>query len=650
MTHVNAFIGHSFAKDDEEIVRKFLEYFNQIKDFGASFEWVHARAAEPRELAAKVLDMMKGKNLFIGICTKKEFCINEENLQSTWINRDILKGNKASFSQKTSDWIIQEIGLAIGLGMHLMLLVEEGLRQPGGLQGNIEYIEFNREAPEQSFGRVLEMLRTLLPRLEKAKQGESEISATIAKDKDITENDGDWLIPKPEWTRRNYEFALMHMISIGDISGENNISESYLKTFADHPSRTKAGWEACKEYYRLTFGKGGKISQLENIANSAREDTQVHWYLGEGYEDFGEFEKAARVYECAAKLAVKQDSKSLMLGKSAIAYLKANKKADSHRIASELKTMEADAAVVTALRGIADEKNDDQYYFGLTELLLEIQPDNTSVRFDIAYKYSQKNKERLSLFHYLKVPEIDRNPVTWNNLGVQYEVLGIDGLSIDAYKKSKEGGETLAMSNLSNKLLNAGFLKEASDICDEALKIVNYHKNIGGIITRIKELPEKEANKSKELVEKASKYSEFYRNYGRALLARKTADRVERWVGPRCELRIEIKSDLFIAEGVYAAPQLGLLGNALLRGMEDSRNAPAENRRIRYRGTIDGRAIKGVKTDRDLVSDARNEKKTILGKTDEIGVLMILSENGNEIIVCENIEEDKGDIYSLIRT
>lgn len=40
-------------------------------------------------------------------------------------------------------------------------------------------------------------------------------------------------------------------------------------------------------------------------------------------------------------------------------------------------------------------------------------------------------------------------------------------------------GETLAMSNLAEKLITAGFLPEAQKECDDALKIPSYHKNAG---------------------------------------------------------------------------------------------------------------------------------------------------------------------------
>ena len=137
MTSLKAFVGHSFTTDDEDVVPTFLKYFDQVKELDIGFSWDHAEVAEAKELAQKVLRLMEGKNLFIGICTKKEATILPDGLSRSKLNKKILKAKEDQFLWKTSDWIIQEIGLAIGKGMDLILLLENGLRHPGELQGNI---------------------------------------------------------------------------------------------------------------------------------------------------------------------------------------------------------------------------------------------------------------------------------------------------------------------------------------------------------------------------------------------------------------------------------------------------------------------------------------------------------------------------------
>jgi hypothetical protein len=655
MTQINAFVGHSFTEDDAEVVRKFLEYFDQIKESGISFEWAHARAAEPRELATKVLSLIEGKNLFIGICTKKERGVAQQALQRAWIKRSILKGEEADFSWKTSDWIIQEIGLAIGRGMSLILLLERGLRPPGGLQGNIEYIEFDREVPGGSFGRILEMLSVLLPKAVTAKPSEVEPIGPTAESREPDEGRAsDWLTPKPQWKRREYDFSLMHMIATDDAIGEKAISDAYLATAEGARQRNQEGWEARKEYLHLYFGKGGKLGRLEGLATATPKNDEVHRYLAKGYEVFKEFEKAAESYKRAAGFATEPDTRVRRLGDAAIAYLKSDKKSDAEQIVADLKNAEtlhpeAKEVIVRSLRDIADLQGNKDSYFGLSEYLLGLHPDDTSVRFDLAYKYSQENQERLSLFHYLRISENERGTATWNNLGVQYEYFKLSSKSVKAYRIAETLGETLAMSNLAQKLINAGFLKEASDICDKALKTEDYHKNIGAAITRIKTQPEEEEKKEQELNEKSAPYSDFYRSYGYALTSAGISDCSGVWQGPKCSLYIEIRNGIFAAVGDYEQPNLGLGLALALQGRPDGGKSAPRKREVTYRGKVSGRTVKSVMQDRDINSVSTSASRTLLGGEQEIEVLMVISESDAEIRVYEKSSHEEGKFYVLTK-
>lgn len=156
MEPIHAFVGHSFSDKDKELVSSFLEQFERIHKLNPNFNWGHAKEAEAKEIGHKVSERMSGKNLHVAICTKKDAFIPETHLA------EVLAGTKTVTKEilkwKTSDWIIQEIGFAMGRGMRLILLVEAGLETPGELQGNYERIVFNRENPEKVFAKIMEMI------------------------------------------------------------------------------------------------------------------------------------------------------------------------------------------------------------------------------------------------------------------------------------------------------------------------------------------------------------------------------------------------------------------------------------------------------------------------------------------------------------
>ncbi len=89
MARLKAFVGHSFNEEDEDVIRTFLKHFDSLKDIG--FEWEHAERAEAKELAVKVREKMEGKNLFIGIFTRKNKQIYPPLLKTCLLNRKYVK-------------------------------------------------------------------------------------------------------------------------------------------------------------------------------------------------------------------------------------------------------------------------------------------------------------------------------------------------------------------------------------------------------------------------------------------------------------------------------------------------------------------------------------------------------------------------------
>ena len=145
MENINAFVGHSFDDSDKEIVRIFIDYFTTLsKSTGLNFLWDHAEEAQTMAISQKVKDKIIGKNLFIGIFTKKERVIKDHLLvKGMLINSKNLMSDESNFEWKTSDWVLQELGYCLGKDMSAIILLEKGSRSISGLQADHEYIEFD---------------------------------------------------------------------------------------------------------------------------------------------------------------------------------------------------------------------------------------------------------------------------------------------------------------------------------------------------------------------------------------------------------------------------------------------------------------------------------------------------------------------------
>jgi tetratricopeptide (TPR) repeat protein len=652
MTSLKAFVGHSFTTDDEDVVRTFLKYFDQVEVLNIGFSWEHAEPAETKELAEKVLRLMEGKNLFIGICTKKEATILPSNLSRTKLDKTILKGREDHFLWKTSDWIIQEIGLAIGKGMDLILLVEAGLRQPGGLQGNKEYISFDRQAPEKSFGKVLEMIQSLIPKAKVlAAEGLGTRAASAEKAEAEEKKGEDWWKPKDNWQREDFEIVWLHMIATDNKEGAAKISQAYLATHEGQSPQNRESWEAHQELYLLEFGKGGRLTNLDEMARAHPDNSEVLKYRAKGYQKFGEQEKAAQLFETAAKKARGQKQELARYGDAALAYTQAGQKADARRVIETMKEIapkveDGKEQLIRALRDIAEVDTDKDCFFGLTETLLDLCPGDIDARFSLALKYSEEGQGELSLYHYLKIPYQQRDAGTWNNLGVQFAHCNLDNKSVEAYQKAEKLGETLAMSNLAQKLISAGFLKEAEEICNRAIKVESYHKNVGYAITRIKEIPEAEEKKEAEVIKSVTPISDFYKDYGRAITANQIAECVGGWQGPDCELKITVKGSAFLAEGSYERSVSSAL--ALLLTASPVPSAKVIRYLVRYEGTIVGRAVQAVFTRKK--EGETEAPPSILGIADKgKDVLLIMAESLKEFRAYEKSATKEKQFFTLNR-
>ena len=657
MTGIRAFVGHSFTDNDAEVVRKFLTYFDQLSKSDLDFTWEHAEAAEPKVLAEKVISLLSDNTVFIGICTKKERVIPSTSLSKSVLRPGVLKAQERDFAWKTSDWIMQEIGLAIGKNLDLVLLVENGVRQPGGLQSNVEYISFERDAPEKSFGKIVEMISALSPRASSPSATSADTKSMLADEEREQESPvgGDWTTPKSDWKRRDYERTYWRMTVTGDTAGAENIDKAYLATKDAANNDNRNNWEAFAELTRLWWGKGGSLAKLKALAEAHPDSTRTLLYLAQAYEKYQDYTKAADTYEAAARKAVDAAEALRLMGQAAVGYVRAELRENSSAIVRKMKARvesngNGELETLKVLRRLAELEKEDNENLAIMERIVEVDPSDIDTRFSLAYKHSECGNNDLALYHYLKIPPRERGAMAWNNLGVAFDGFSLRAKSVEAYRRAEGLGETLAMSNLAQKFISAGFLPEAKKQCDDALAITDYHKNIGHALASLKELPDKESERQSELLEKAKPKSEFYKQFGRAVSRSDTNELSGRWKGPDCVLDVNSRDGEFHAAGSYERQSSGVLGLAVFGAVGSTSSDNTLVRfRVEYTGTLRGRGIEAHVT-RDQEGAAMPTGSTLLGSSaDETRVFMFLTDDENELSVMESSPGKDPRFYSLKR-
>ena len=150
--------------------------------------------------------------------------------------------------------------------------------------------------------------------------------------------------------------------------------------------------------------------------------------------------------------------------------------------------------------------------------------------------------------------------MTWNNLGVSYGEIEMRARSVRAFRKSAEGGNTLAMSNLGNKLLNGGFFEEANELCRKALALPSYDKSVPIMLNRLQAIDDDEDQKLKEALEKVKSKAAFYRELGRSAVVETPRAITATWTAPEGALRAELMKDELKLTGNYEVPASRLAG------------------------------------------------------------------------------------------
>lgn len=536
---MKAFIGHSFDDKDKEIINKIIEHIESLE--------VKCETGEkPRYgyVAEKVKKRIMNNDIFVGIftCDEKILLKNEQPSKEDFYT--------------TSNWVIQESGFAIAENKKLIFLVENRIYKFPGLQGDQEYILFSRDLLETAFTKINYMVLSMrdktskeipsknIEKLENKEKSEFELE----KDKVQKVNQGKGKKEKVEVLRK----LLKAMIDKEDYREAQKIyNEEYTK-YLQGDEIIK--WRAVVLRYSISCGDPDAFRKLKVLANENKNNFGVVEQLGIAYEEIDEYQKAINKYFEARKLLdinKKEDIERIIefYERESVCLASDGKYEEAIKLLSNLLYencfKDYKAKILDGLASLAKTKEDIERFLIYAEGSLSIDPTNTSLRFDLAYRYSKKENNEISLLHYKKLINAAKSPMGLNNLGVQYDILKIPAKSINSFLKSAENKETLAMANIAGKYLNEGFIEDAKREIKKAHELygegIEIHGNIGIAQNRIEEILEKEKKKEKLIFEKAEKERKFRVKYSEAFYCKVDLDKEKIdgvWSTPWGEIKI----------------------------------------------------------------------------------------------------------------
>ena len=616
MENINAFVGHSFDDSDKEIVRIFIDYFTTLsKSTGLNFLWDHAEEAQTMAISQKVKDKIIGKNLFIGIFTKKERVIKAHLLvKGMLINSKNLMSDESNFEWKTSDWVLQELGYCLGKDMSAIILLEKGSRSISGLQADHEYIEFDRSNPTLSFQKLLQQISsTRIKTIKDEVQSEdSKVSTEELESINSSKKNSvlDWKNPAQSWVSTDYWVGLYLAVVDKDHITEQKIYSAFTSRYEGDTSEIKI-WEADYLLIKQKLLNQSAIAPIQALIKENPTVIDLHNKLAEAYEGFNSYDLAFKESEIALQPPQEITMSNLTQSVNLLEKYKGAKFARNYLkgFLSKIPDNQNDKCKFMTLYGKLFKEDLPNIFFSLTEAALAIQPDDSSLRFDLAYKYSELDLFKLSTYHYKILVQTSPTDNNWNNLGVAYSNLNINTKSIDAYIKSSNLEGTLAKSNLANKLLSVGFSEQATELCKQAMTKEDYDKRVAASLDSINEKLDAD-NKLDALISDDTKLvREFSINFANAFSSNITNIKSGLYKFKDCDLSIEISGNQFKAFGVYEKEISASGLSGLLAAQSNPANKKLENHKISITGELNGDGV-FVKINRE------SDNKTLLGNNE----------------------------------
>lgn len=573
---IDAFIARSFAEEDEARLAPLLEYLNTFEKLG--FVCSSAKPAEPMEISEKIQKLIRESPVFIGIFTRKY---------------PIPSGDSAEPQRWTApSWVLQESGYALGLGKKLVFFVEPGVELPQ-LQGDLEYVSYDANKPQEAFKRTNEIVHTIV-----ATNLAIEVRPTLRQEaqappeeKAVTEEERKPEVPEVV----NQLLRIADALRMGDTHEAQNAYQAGIEEIRKQDPDGELMWTALYHQRRALFGLAEGLDDLRTLQEEHPESREVANILGHCLNKLGEFESAADMFEKAAdKTTDQRRAHDLISAANCWDAAKQHSKAEVLFMSALSLANPKDRLEV--LSKIYDHlKNTDSEYesFAVGEYSLRGNGAQSDLRFKMAYDYAESDLKNLAVEHYTTLLDQRTDNAATNNLALLLGPLGLPRRAVELFKEAVQQGNALAAGNLAFRYLNAGLSEEAKSIVDRALQSKTDEPMVTDALAAIGRQKEEEAEKYKEICQGATKQRAFLAAMGEALLKRETVAISGVWMFPEASIRLTTEGNQLKGSGeepIYPDGLAALFLDPIDRGK------PWKRRICLLEGKLTGRVAKFTMT------------------------------------------------------
>lgn len=510
LKRLSAFIGRSFLEGDKQVWHDLREVLDALRPIGFVYE--DAKEAQPRPISEKVKELVSRNDIYIGVLTQHYPILEGTTLLERC--RYVFLPPVAK-RWTASEWVVEEIGYALGKHRPVILLIEEGVVFPTtDLDADTEWVPFRRKEIAASQPSLTSMISNLIG---KRMPAPVSISATTTDSPPPQPTDAS-RVPGKSFPEQMD--ALRKAAAAGETDEADRIQKEIVETEGDAEAQKLITIFLFEE--RARRGDGSALSALKTRLDVDLGDFDSLISLSNVYASFGEYGKALDLFARSASIIDPSLRAAFAIHEAALLRKDGKTEQAIQLLRERLSEQSGDNdRLITwkALAHAADDLKDKDLETAFLEKILELEPTNHDRRFRLAWLYGDTHREKLAAYHY----ELVVRKAGWegarNNLAVVYGTLGLKASQVGQYLKAMEKHE-LSKANIAGLYAEGGFLDIAESYAKNVLQVtVDENANararyildeIAGTRTKEKEALEKIDEQSRSEREFMSEYAEGY--------------------------------------------------------------------------------------------------------------------------------------------
>lgn len=454
--------GVAFLEEDKKVWHDLRDILDSLKTMG--FEYEDGKEGQIRPISEKVRELILRHEIYIGVLTKR-YPIWE--LPSSWHGRWMYPlGSYTPKKWTTSEWVIEEVGFAIGKDRKILLLIEKDVNFPTtDLDGDTQWVLFNRENLSASQTEISQMILHLISQ-RVTSISESASVATSAP------SDQERIVSLQEPTFTDQMKSIKEFVLNGNFTEADRIQDAIIKTETD--TVLHSFLDAFLLRVRACNNDTGALTRLIQKCTIDPSDFNAVVQLASVYSSFKQPNQASQLLISHLDNVPSKRRSDLAIS-AATALCDDSKTTEAISLLLEQLQKEQDESVQVALyRAVAraaEKANNLDLEISFLEKVVKLVPTDNDARFRLAYVYSN-NLDKQAAYHYKLVVDHSDWAGASNNLGVVYEALGYKANQYKSYKRVAER-YPLAKANLALIYANAGIHAEAANLANAVLPILD---------------------------------------------------------------------------------------------------------------------------------------------------------------------------------